>query len=947
MNRVWAVVRVVSGAWMSQGVLVPALATAVSLLVAPLPALGYQPRHPVFPAQPSDDQVSLLKGDVTAVMQFSPEKIDEFVPPRTGHYNIDCPNCEAGNPQRVGWQWSVDDPDHLTCGYCGMVFPNDQYPLDRVTTVTDATGTMHDYAYYEGKKGYKHYIRMHVDYRKKAYMESSVGQIARLYAATGEEQYARQAALILNRLAEVYPHYNVHGITDFTTCAPVICDLKRLPVTADGLQPVPGLAKDLKGYETPYPYCSTLRGDGIDNWFYDEMCPDLAYAYDLVADSEEFDKLSAALGKDLGQHIEGFFRATANYARTFPIYLGNMDPTLITGLAVIGRVIGEPEFVHDALRRVKLILGWQFYPDGIWREASPAYHSQTVHGLRDCVEGPLKGYSDPEGYTNPQDASHISDLDAATDVPMLQESIDALDRMRMPNGHAITVHDAWTEVSQGESVSQVRDEPIETHLLWAMGQAILGLGRGQTGVQANLHFSGAYGHEHADNLDLMLFGGGLEMLPDIGYTHTILRPLANSSLGHNLVVVDEADQDGADGYLEAWGVSGDLLRFCEARAEGAYPQVSQYRRALAAVALPESGAYLVDVFRVKGGSKHDWLVHGSADQDQQLDCSLALEKLDGNLLPAEFDGPLPWVGSSGQGFRTVIDGVHVLYGLLGDLRRAPGDATWSATFSYTEPDMPALRTTVLGQPGTTVYAATLPSIRRARESNAEVLKYRMPALLVRREGPELQSVFAAVHEPYQGDPQITSVEPLELREGAAGAIGVVCRGDGFSDYHLFGLDATSQMQAAGLPIRAMARYAFVRTQQDQVVRMVIVDGTELAFGDTTLSAPPAPAGGVLAVRRVEAGDHEDALMVDTPMAPRKGKLHERVIVEFGDGSTSGLGVREIREYPGGHSLIVLEHRPGFELSTDGRAATQTHHPHHHLPDRPHFRLANVADWARE
>ena len=464
-----------------------------------------EPQHPVFPAQRSEDQVSSPTHDV---MQFSPDEIDAFIVARTSHYNIACPNCDAGNPQRVGWQWSVDDPDHITCGYCGMVFPNDNYPLDRVTTVTDATGTVHDYAYYEGKKGYKHYIHMHVDYCKKAYMERAVGEIARLYADTGEARYARQAAWILNRFADVYPHYNVHGITDFTTCAPVIYNLKRLPTPENGLQPVPGLAKDLRGYRTPYPYCSTLRGDGIDNWFYSEMCPHLAQAYDLVANSEAFDKLSEARGKDVRQHIKDFFRTTANYARTFPIYLGNMDPNLITGLAVIGRVIGEPEFVHDALRRARLILGWQFYADGIWREASPSYHSQTVNGLRRCLEGPLKGYSDPEGYINPQDGARITDLDAATDVPMLQESIDALDRMRMPNGHSITVHDTWAQVTQGNAVSRVRDEPVETHLVWAMGQAIMGLGRGETGVQANLHFSGAYGkpgksglgQRHIDNL---------------------------------------------------------------------------------------------------------------------------------------------------------------------------------------------------------------------------------------------------------------------------------------------------------------------------------------------------------------------------------------------------------------------------------------------------------------
>ncbi|MEW6750132.1 MAG: hypothetical protein AB1505_04045 [Candidatus Latescibacterota bacterium] len=932
--------------WMSRREGLGGPVALATFLVAALPAHGYEARHPVFPAHVPPEQVAHLRGDVAAVMQFGPEQIAAFVPARTSHYNIDCPNCEAGNPQRVGWVWSADDPERITCGYCGMVFPNDRYPLDRVTTVTDATGLAHDYAYWEGRNGYKHYIQMHVDYRRKAYMERSAGRIARLYAVTGEAQYARQAALILHRLAEVYPHYSVHGITDYTTCAPVIYDLARVPAPADGLQPVPGLAKDLDGYRTPYPYCSTLRGDGIDNWFYDEMCPHLAQAYDLVAGSDELDRLSAATQMDCRKQIEDFFRATANYARTFPIYMGNMDPELITGLAVIGRVIGEPEFVHDALRRAKLILGWQFYADGIWREAAPSYHEQTVHGLRDCIEHPLKGYSDPEGYTNPVDGTHIARLDAAADAPMLRESQEALARMRMPNGDPITVHDTWPQVTQGEPVSPVRDEPVGTHLMWAMGQAVLGLGRGATGVQASLHFSGAYGHEHSDNLDLMLFGAGREMLSDIGYTHTVLRPLAESSLGHNLVVVDQGDQQGADGALEAWGVHGDLLRFCEARAEGAYPQVTQYRRALAAVALPGGGAYVVHVFRVAGGSTHDWLVHGSADYSQRLECALALHPLHGTLLPPSFDRPFPWVEASGQGFDTVVDGVHVLYGLLGDLRQGRGDGTWSATFRYAQSDTPALRTTVLGQPGVTVYAATLPSIRPARESSAQVLAHRMPVLLVRRQGSHLHSIFAAVHEPYEGLPRVGRVEPLVLRAGGSEAIGVACEGDGFRDYHLFGAEASQHSQAVGVPLEATARYAFVRTVGDQVERMVLVDGTHLAFGGAELALPPAPAGTVLAVRRAEAGDGEDALIVDVPIPPRHGLPHERVLVEFGDRSTYGLAVHQIRAQAGGQSVIVLEHRPGFALSADGGAATHTHHPHHQMRGRPRFRLVNVAGWER-
>jgi len=125
--------------------------------------------------------------------------------------------------------------------------------------------------------------------------------------------------------------------------------------------------------------------------------------------------------------------------------------------------------------------------------------------------------------------------------------------------------------------------------------------------------------------------------------------------------------------------------------------------------------------------------------------------------------------------------------------------------------------------------------------------------------------------------------------------------------------------------------------------MVMVDGTELSFGEAALYASPAPEGKVLAVRREESGDEEDALIVDTPIAPREGRPHERVIVEFSDGSTYGLAVREIRALADGGAVIALAHRPGFELLDDGGTAAQTHHPHHRMPGRPRFRLTNVAE----
>src|SRR6185312_14718550 len=143
-----------------------------------------------------------------------------------------------------------------------------------------------------------------------------------------------------------------------------------------------------------------------------------------------------------------------------------------------------------------------------------------------------------------------------------------------------------------------------------------------------------------------------------------------------------------------------------------------------------------------------------------------------------------------------------------------------------------------------------------------------------------------------------------------------------------------------------ARYAFIRTLRGRVARMVLVDGTEVRFGGRVLRAPPAAAGAVTGVWRREAGDPADALLVDVPLAPRPGRPDERVIVEFGDGSTYALAVAGIGQ-EAGRSAILLGSRPGFTLTDGGRSATQTHIPHHVMPGRPHFRLPVLAEWTAE
>jgi hypothetical protein len=130
------------------------------------------------------------------------------------------------------------------------------------------------------------------------------------------------------------------------------------------------------------------------------------------------------------------------------------------------------------------------------------------------------------------------------------------------------------------------------------------------------HWTVQTGHRQKDILSVSYYAYGEELASDRGYFSGSGALLADgrsgqswvsSTLSHNLVVVDEADQASrkCGSNLELFGAAPGV-EVVQASAFNAYPQCEDYRRTSALVRTPEGQTYVVDLFRVKGGNVHQY-----------------------------------------------------------------------------------------------------------------------------------------------------------------------------------------------------------------------------------------------------------------------------------------------------------------------------------------------------
>lgn len=883
------------------GALAPLFAATESVIASEV-------RHPVFDPHVKVEQRASLERGLQRLLHMSDAQIAALVPELNGLMFCGCPNCDSGaQDQQMEWLgWSA--PDKVRCKYCGMVFPNDRYPESEIRTALNPRGEKVTYHYYRDDSGV-YFFSARASYARKRELAAQALQLAKLAFLTKDPMHERKAVVLLDAFGERYARW----------C--VMSDLRSID------------HGPLDSYPTkPHPYFGGIWS----RWFYNDIPVNLLFAYDLVHDNPQWQKLSTEKGVDVRKRLEDkLFRASVDFVRGYDETLGNKSPGVYMGLIVAGRVLGEPDYVHDAVDRCRRMMRSQFFFDGIWREGSVNYHHQTLVGLQEAIEL-ADGYSDPEGYRWPRDGARFEQLNLATEFPFLEKAKRAESALVFPNGRIVPIHDGWA------SRMLAPLESPQTKLLAALEHCCLHRGTGADQMQARLQFASDNGHAHQDLLSLIVWAGGRELLSDIGYTHTAYRRAwAQSTPAHNTIVVDETEQQtkGDRCNVNLFDTAAGLLQTVEAEGPAAYPNItSVYRRQLLLVEVSPEQAYVVDIFRVVGGQQHDWFLHGSADYDQTVTTSLDLQPIEGTLLGPGANFRLPVnegdVGDAG--------GRDIAYAFTRDLAQQRTDANWTVTFRFERDSPIELRTTMMGQSDTTVVRGRCPSIRRADEDDSKLNDFTMPVIVARRKGDNLRSTFVAVHEPFRGRPLIQHVRNLAPDHKLAASVMLQIECEGETDIVLCATEECAGQVAKipGVPpIDFAGRTAFLRLRAQKVIEAYLLDGSLLRCGEVNLTPQRLPEGTIVGV---ESDGNNFGFHVNEKLPEGDAIVGRTVLATLPDGARHGYIIKRIVPTAYG-STIVLPDDPGFVIGGDG-TVDFLYFPQRKLSGPTRYRILTQARW---
>jgi oligo-alginate lyase len=403
------------------------------------------------------------------------------------------------------------------------------------------------------------------------------------------------------------------------------------------------------------------------------------------------------------------------------------------------------------------------------------------------------------------------------------------------------------------------------------GLASLEAGTGPEGRAVWLYYGRNTGHGHRDRLNFGIYAFGVDLTPDLGYPefaggNSEQVDWNDHTISHNtLLVDDEGQQNSWTGYprffkrlpgIGAMEIDGGRV----------YAQASEYSRTMLLIGGPDD-AYVVDLLRCKGGKDHLLSFHGPPGEVAVE--GLKLVKQEGGT----------YAGADVQP-RTVRSPYSYLANVERDADPPPTfRLDWKAQAGYrgvsAEDDI-HLRWHVLTKADEVALADGTPP--QNKPGNPKSLRY----ALLRRTGENLAGKYASVLEPYRATPMLKSVTLVPTSAGEECTAFRVEHVGGGVDLIL--ASTTSAMVTVEPGVQFAGRLGVVRMREGKPVELALIRGTRLQAGEASIQLDaPDYTGKVIAMDEDMEGAGE--LWVDTPL-PTDGSLAGEFISIANDGARS-------------------------------------------------------------
>ena len=587
-----------------------------------------------------------------------------------------------------------------------------------------------------------------------------IPQLARAYAFTGQKRYAHKAAILLDRLADVYPDLNGRngqllnfapgeywdgivgpnyweggGWAGLATAYDMIYDaLPAMPETLAFIQ------KQAKQYKVPSPK-NTI--DDVKRHIEQRLFIDRfgkRYTYQMNGTISEMCEAKVDFVLRGRKAIEQF--ATVHMPRIVPSKFLNDDGSgnersigydqgafreysaLLVELYDMDR-----ELARRAIRDYpKFQAAFDFWPD-IWcleKYLPNIGDTSNDPGARSGVPGEPAPYLRLFDLTGNPRYAQIAMMSVGGDTSRLPRNIFH------PEPEAIfeRAAEAYRTAGPWHTPSLVKPD---------YQLAILRAGQGDDRIALWLFYSaraGTSSHAHFDALNFGLFAYDLPLVCEQGYPlFTGAWPSrwdwTSHTRSHATVTVDGGSQDRCDGGTLLGFSTGPGVQMISAEAACAYKQTSAYRRTMLLVEAAPGRRFIVDVFRVKGGRQH---IYSVPMYYGEMTC----------------DGP------------DLAPQPDFYEGYVEQVRAGPASAAWMVDTHIRDgrEGRPAAHLRVHGLP---MDARLILGRGETRLGNDR--PERLPYLFLKRDGENINTTFVLVFEPYRSEPLLPA-HPLaaQVRE---------------------------------------------------------------------------------------------------------------------------------------------------------------------------------------